>query len=99
MKRKLRIYQEDVKTRHTAHWDWDYFTWEEIEQQLKEAGVGEIKEIRKNGKTRKIRRSTYGIGFGVGLLIAAVLVLVAIIREPLPCIMCDRKINSADAWK
>ena len=80
MKRKLRIYQEDAKTRHTAHWDWDYFTWEEIEQQLNEAGFGEVKEIRSNGKTRKIRWSTYGIGFGVGLLIAAALVLVTIIR-------------------
>jgi hypothetical protein len=80
MKRKLRIYQEDVKTRHTAHWDWDYFTWEEIEQQLNETGVGEVKEIRGDGKTRKIRRSTYGIGFGVALLIAAALLLVAIIR-------------------
>ena len=80
MKRKLRIYQEGVKTRHTAHWDWDYFTWEEIEQQLKEAGVGEVKEIGVNGKTRKIRRSTYGIGFGIGLLIAVALVLVAIFR-------------------
>ena len=80
MKGKLRIYQEDVKTRHTAHWDWDYFTWEEIEQQLNEAGVGEVKEIRTNAKTRKIRWSTYGIGFGVGLLIAAALVLVTIIR-------------------
>ena len=80
MKRKLRIYQEDVKTRHTAHWDWDYFTWEEIEQQLIEAGVGEVKKIRGNAKTRKIRWSTYGIGFGVGLLIAAALVLLAIIR-------------------
>ena len=80
MKRKLRIYQEDVKTRQTAHWDWDYFTWEEIEQQLNEAGVGEVKEIRSNGKTRKIRWSTYAIGFGVGLLIVAALVLVTIIR-------------------
>jgi hypothetical protein len=80
MKRKLRIYQEDAKTRHTAHWDWDYLTWEEIEQRLKAAGVGEVKEIRGNGKTRKIRRSTYAIGFGIGLLIVAALVLVAIIR-------------------
>ena len=80
MKRKLRIYQEDAKTRHTAHWDWDYLTWEQIEQQLKAAAVGEVKEIRGNGKTRKIRRSTYGIGFGIGLLIVAALVLVAIIR-------------------
>jgi hypothetical protein len=80
MKRKLRIYQEDAKTRHTAHWDWDYFTWGEIEQQLKEAGVGEVKEISGNGKTRKIRRSTYGIGFGIASLIVAAVVLVAIIR-------------------
>lgn len=80
MKRKLRIYQEDVKTRHTAHWDWDYFTWQEIEQRLKKAGVGETKEIRAVGKPREIRRSVCGIGFGLGLLIAAALVFVVIIR-------------------
>ena len=80
MKRKLRIYQEDVKTRHTSHWDWDYFTWEEIEQRLKEAGVAEAKQIRDNGKPREIRRPTCGIGLGLGLLIAAALVFVAFIR-------------------
>jgi len=80
MKRKLRIYQEDVKTRHTAHWDWDYFTWKEIEQRLKKAGVAEAKEFGANGKPREIRRSMCGIGFGLVLLIAAALVLVTIIR-------------------
>jgi hypothetical protein len=80
MQRKMRIYQEEVKTRHTAHWDWDHLTWEEIEHRLKEAGVGEDKEITDNGKARKIRRSTYGIWFGFGLLIVATLVLVVIIR-------------------
>ena len=80
MKKKPRVIQEEVKTKHTAHWDWDYLTWEEIEQQLKQAGVGQVAEMRGNGKTRKIRRSTYAIGFGIGLLIVAALVLVAIIR-------------------
>jgi len=45
MKKKPHVIQEDVKTRHTAHWDWDYLTWDEIEYYLKETGVGEDQKI------------------------------------------------------
>jgi uncharacterized membrane protein YukC len=80
MKKKPRVYQENVKTRHTAHWDWDYLTWEQIEQRLKEAGVDEDKQIKQNGKLQKDRHSTYGIWIGLGLLIIAALVLAVIFR-------------------
>ena len=47
MKKKPRVIQEDVKAKHTAHWDWDYLTWEEIEQRLSEAGIGEDQQTVK----------------------------------------------------
>mgnify|MGYP000417493669 CR=1 FL=1 len=53
MKKKLRVYQEQTKTRHTAHWDWDYLTWKEIEQRLSEAGIREDKQSVKNKKSYK----------------------------------------------
>ena len=80
MKKKLRVYQEDVKTRHTAHWDWDYLTWEEIEQRLKEAGVEENQPISPNRMSRKKKWSRYHIGIGLGLLVVALMVLVVLIH-------------------
>ncbi len=80
MKKKPRIFQEDVKTRHTAHWNWDYLTWEEIEQRLKEAGVEEDKKTTQNGKPPKKRRSTYGIWIGLGFLAVTALVVLVIFR-------------------
>ena len=77
MKKKPHVIQEDVKTRHTAHWDWDYLTWEEIEQRLKEAGISENKQFVQNQKLRKKRQITYVVWIGLGLLIVAVLVWVA----------------------
>jgi hypothetical protein len=35
-KRKFKVYQDEVKTRHTSHWDWDYLSTEEIEALLDE---------------------------------------------------------------
>ena len=29
--KKVRIYKEQAKDRHTTHWDMDYLTWEEVE--------------------------------------------------------------------
>ena len=80
MKKKPRVYQEDVKTRHTAHWDWDYLTWKEIEHRLKEAGVGEDKQITQIGNSRKKQWSMYIIWIVLGLLIVSVLVLVMSLR-------------------
>ena len=80
MKRKLRVYQEDVKTQHTDHWDWDYLTWKEIEDRLNDAGVGKEKQIAQTVKSHKQRKSMFGIGVGIGLLVATVLVLVIMIR-------------------
>ena len=80
MKKKRRVYQEEAKTRHTAHWDWDYLSWEEIERRLKEAGVKEEKRTPPIGKIHKKRRATYGIWIGLGLLAVAMLMLWVIIR-------------------
>jgi hypothetical protein len=80
MKKKPRVYQEDVKTRHTAHWDWDYLTWKEIERRLKEAGVEEDQAISPHRRSRKKRWSHYHIWIGFGVLIIAVVVLLALIH-------------------
>ena len=80
MKKKLRVYQEDVKSRHTAHWDWDYLTWEEIENRLREANVGEDRQTKKHGESRSRHRSMKGFWIGLGLLIASVLILAMILR-------------------
>ncbi len=35
-RKKLKIYQEEVKSRHTSHWDWDYLPTQELEAAVKE---------------------------------------------------------------
>ena len=80
MKKKKRIFQENIKTQHTAHWNWDYFTAEEIEERLKEAGVGPYKETANGGKKFSSRRPAYGIWIGLSLLILAAVVLVVILH-------------------
>jgi uncharacterized membrane protein YukC len=77
MKRKPHVFQEDAKTRHTAHWDWDYLTWKEIEQQLSEAGISEDKQIEKNKKSYKKHKLIYAFYIGLGLLVVGLLVWVA----------------------
>lgn len=79
--KKKRVYKEDVKTRHTAHWDWDYLTWEEIDHRLKETGIGEDNRISPSAKTKK-RRSIFCILIGLALLIVTVLSIVIIFRSP-----------------
>jgi hypothetical protein len=32
---KTRIYSEDVKTKHTTHWDWDYLTQAQLEEMIR----------------------------------------------------------------
>jgi hypothetical protein len=76
MKKKPHVIQEDVKTRHTAHWDWDYLTWKEIEQRLSDAGVGEVKQTVKNEKSSKKRQLVYAVWVGSGLLVIGLLVWV-----------------------
>lgn len=34
--KKFKIYQDEVKERHTSHWDWDYLSTEEIEALMDE---------------------------------------------------------------
>lgn len=80
MKKMRRVYQEEAKTRHTAHWDWDYLSWEEIERRLKEAGVKEEKRTLSIAKIHKKRRVTHGIWIGLGLLAVAMLLLWVMIR-------------------
>jgi hypothetical protein len=78
--KKLRVYKEDAKTRHTAHWDWDYLSWEEIEKKLDEAGIGKNTQPSQSAKSRKKRRLAQMIWIGLVLLIVTVLVWVAIWR-------------------
>jgi hypothetical protein len=35
--RKLKIYQEEAKTRQTSHWDWDYMRAEEYDTLMRKA--------------------------------------------------------------
>jgi hypothetical protein len=35
-KERFAVYQEQVKTAHTTHWDWDYLRREDIERLLRE---------------------------------------------------------------
>lgn len=35
--RKLKIYQEEAKTRQTTHWDWDYMGAEEYDALMRKA--------------------------------------------------------------
>jgi hypothetical protein len=77
MKRKPHVIQEDVKTRHTAHWDWDYLTWKEIEQRLSEAGTSQDKRTVKKEKSSKKRQLVYAVWVGSGLLVIGLLVWVA----------------------
>jgi hypothetical protein len=73
MKKKPYVIQEDVKTKHTAHWDWDYLTWKEIEQRLSGAGIDEDKQALKNSKSSKKRKLIYAVWIGLGLLIVGLL--------------------------
>ena len=77
MKKKPRIIREDVKAKHTAHWDWDYLTWEEIEQRLSEAGIEDNKQTLKNKKSTIKQKIVYAVGVGLGLLIVGLLVWVS----------------------
>jgi hypothetical protein len=42
-KRKLKIYQDDVKLRHTSHWDADFMTREEFEAYMNGETVCQVK--------------------------------------------------------
>lgn len=42
-KRKFKIYQEDVKLRHTSHWDADYMSREEFEAYMEGKTVCQVK--------------------------------------------------------
>ena len=79
MKKKLRVYQEEAKTRHTAHWDWDYLTWQEIEHRLNQAGVTRDPQFAEVRNPRKNRWSRFGIWVGLGILVVIVLVMAVMI--------------------
>ena len=77
MKKKPDVIKEAVKTKHTAHWDWDYLTWKEIEQRLSEAGISKDKQIIKSKKSYKKLKIIYAFWIGLGLLIIGLLVWLA----------------------
>lgn len=72
-KKKPRVYEENVKTRHTAHWDWDYLPWKEIERRLKEAGLNGEERVVQDRKHR--RRYIIWIAFGLLILAGLLFVL------------------------
>ena len=76
-RKKPRVYKEDAKTQHTAHWDLDYLPWKEIERRLKEAGVREDERVDRNGKHlgRRLRMHVIWITFGL-LILAGVFLAV-----------------------
>jgi len=78
MKKKLRVYQENVKTRHTAHWDWDYLTWQEIEDRLQKKKVAAHQPTNARAMSGHRRRSAHVILFVAGLLAFVALGLVIV---------------------
>lgn len=73
-KQRLKIYQEEAKTRQTSHWDIDYMSTEEVNALLTAA------QPRKKDRpdiAGRIRRSHIGIGvFLVALLSAGIFTLI-----------------------
>lgn len=52
--KKFKIYQDEIKTRHTSHWDWDYLSTEELEalmdeQREREAAAREAVQAGQSG--------------------------------------------------
>ena len=67
--KKMRIFQEEAKTRNTTHWDWDYLTEAQIEEWMANRHRARV------ARRRWIVLSTilgtalvFGIGF-IGILI------------------------------
>jgi hypothetical protein len=52
-KRKFKIYQEDVKLRHTSHWDADYMSREEFEAYMEGKTVCQVKKRDARAHTRE----------------------------------------------
>jgi hypothetical protein len=79
-RKKPRVYKEDAKTQHTAHWDWDYLPWKEIERRLKQAGVREDERAVPNGKHLRQGRRGSAVWIALGVLILAGVLLAVMIR-------------------
>lgn len=58
-KKKLKIYQEEAKTRQTSHWDLDYMRTEEVDALLNAA---RDQGTNQPGTAERIRWSHLGIG-------------------------------------
>lgn len=57
---KFTVYQEQVKTAHTTHWDWDYLPREDIERLLREREHQE--RARRAAVMARVRRITLAAG-------------------------------------
>ncbi len=42
-RRRLKIYQEEVKLRHTSHWNWDYMSREELDRLASSRRGGDVR--------------------------------------------------------
>lgn len=59
-RRKPAVYEEQVKTAHTTHWDWDYLHREEIDQLFRDRAREEHTE--RAHVAMRLRRTALAIG-------------------------------------
>lgn len=74
---KMKIYQEEAKTRQTSHWDCDYMTTEQIDALMnaKQSTDSKRAKVQPDTAKRKIRlnRTLIGlIGIALTLLVSVV---------------------------
>lgn len=68
-KERFAVYQEQVKTAHTTHWDWDYLRREDIERLLRERAHQE--RARRAAVMARVRR----IALVAGLIFTSLLLI------------------------
>lgn len=67
-KKKPRIHYEQVKARHTSHWDWDYMPHSELEKLLQTSeSPPDRQHTDPAERIRKINLLTALIGMALGL--------------------------------
>lgn len=67
MPKQMKLYQEEAKTRHTSHWDWDYMTTAEFNTLMREQ-----QQHRERTEAHSRRRQRL-IQVGAGLLVVALI--------------------------
>jgi len=67
-KKKMKIYQEEAKTRQTTHWDWDYMRTEEINALMKARERSELNKTQSSTATTKAGLAKILIGLIIILI-------------------------------